>query len=125
MNGCVAMKRESILQPQFVRADYFLCRVKEFEVKYGKSWSQFFSEFTSGQENRDNADYVEWAFLCRTFLPELIEMENAESPPGDVIEITQEPEKNSGFFFGAIFCSIRNHISTTWAECWVPAKMRQ
>jgi hypothetical protein len=97
MIGCAAMKKESILQPQFVSADYFLCKIREFEVKHDQSWSQFFSEFSSGKKDRDNADYVEWAFLCRTFLPELIEMENVKSPPNEAIEIAQEPEGTRAF----------------------------
>jgi hypothetical protein len=95
MNGCgIVLAKKFTLQPQFVSSDYFLCRVRELEHKYDKSWGEFYAEFSSGQ-GRENPDFIEWAFLCRTFMPELIEQ---ESPPGGPLEIVEAPESNSGVF---------------------------
>jgi hypothetical protein len=106
MNGCAIMAaNKSILQPQFVGSDYFLCRIREFELKYDKSWGEFYADFSSGQ-GRENPDFIEWAFLCRTFLPELIQQ---ESPPDQPLEIVETPESNSGvFIFGAFLVRRRN-----------------
>lgn len=115
MSGCAVMnkKESTLLQPRFVQADYFLCKVKEYELRYRMSWGQFFADFSSGRLKKDDSDYMEWAFLCRTFLPELIELEK-KSPPGETNEIAEEPESNSGFFIaGESLCSIRKCISST------------
>jgi hypothetical protein len=124
MDGCAVMSaRESILQPQFVKADYFLCKVRDFELKYNASWGQFLAEFSSGLRDRDNSDFIEWAFLCRTFLAELIEQ---ESPPGRLVELSQEPESNSGFCFcGGYVCpsSMQSTISTALTGHCIPVEM--
>lgn len=120
MNGSAVMsKRESILQPQFVQADYFLCRIRDFEAKYQKTWGQFYAEWFS-LEKRDtgNPELIEWAFLCRTFLPELIEQE--AEPPGGSSNLSQEPESNSGFSIirEGLCISIQKNISNaSTARC--------
>jgi len=97
--------REMVLKTEFVDSDYFLLRVKHFEQQYNQSWGQFFGEYTSGRLDLDrkNPDYIEWAFLCRTFLSELIKEEDGESPPGQVTSVFPEkPEIDSGFCFWAM-----------------------
>jgi len=112
------LAKETILQPQFVRTDYFLCRVKEFEKRYDKNWGEFYVEFSSGK-GRENPDFIEWAFLCRTFMRELIEQ---ESPPGEILEIVEKPESNSGFFVGANNCSILKNILIKSKGGWRAAR---
>src|SRR2546428_9986683 len=67
------------LTAKFVQTDYFLCRVREFELKYQMDWGKFLAEFRTGKLPADPdvyAEYTEWAFLCDTFLKELIELES-------------------------------------------------
>src|SRR5271157_3857239 len=92
--------REAILKTEFVDSDYFLVRVRQFEQQYNESWGKFFGEYTSGQADKCNPDFVEWAFLCRNFLGELIRAEEGEGPPGSAASIFPEkPEIDSGFCF--------------------------
>lgn len=86
---------ETVLKKVFVDDDYFLIRVQQFEQKYKLGWGEFLVEYDSGRldPERDNRDFVEWSFLCRTFLRELV---IGEGPPGDDI-FPEKPELNSGF----------------------------
>jgi len=91
---------EVVLKTEFVDSDYFLLRVKHFEERYNQSWGQFLGDYTSGNidKKRNNPDFVEWAFLCRNFLSELI----AEgSPPGSQANniFFEKPEADSGSCF--------------------------
>jgi hypothetical protein len=93
----------SVLKVDVVAADYFLLRVKEYERRYKMDWGDFLAKYASGQvdKERTNRDFAEWAFLCKTFSSELIQIE-AESPPGGISNATSEkPENISGFCFDA------------------------
>lgn len=92
---CEIASGETVLKKVFVDDDYFLVRVKQFEQKYNRGWGEFLSEYDSGRldPERENRDYVEWSFLCRTFLRELVV---GEGPPGDDV-FPEKPELNSGF----------------------------
>ena len=94
-----------VLKTEFVDPDYFLLRVRHFERQYNLSWGKFLGEYASGQRDseRENPDFVEWAFLCRNFLSELIRSEEeGEGPPGSITSVSpDEPEADSGFCFWA------------------------
>jgi hypothetical protein len=94
---------EAVLKTEFVDSDYFLLRVKHFERQYNQSWGKFFGEYTAGHLDRENPDFVEWGFLCRNFLSELIRTEEeGEGPPGSTPRLFPEkPEVDSGFCFWA------------------------
>jgi len=124
--------REVILKTEFVDPDYFLVRVRQFEQQYNESWGKFFGEYTSGQADKYNPDFVEWAFLCRNFLGELIRAEEGEGPPGSVSSILPEkPETDSGFCFWARCssmgreCSTQKNISRWWRIACDLLKMRR
>lgn len=94
---------EGILKPDVVASDYFLLRVKDYERQYKIGWGEFLGKYESGQldADRSNRDFVEWAFMCRTFSSELIQME-AKGPPGGGDVFSEKPENLSGFCFGFI-----------------------
>ncbi len=94
---------ELVLKTEFVDSDYFLLRVRHFEQQYNQSWGKFLGAYTSGQLDTKNADFAEWAFLCRNFLSELIRSEEeGEGPPGlDDNVPSDKPESDSGFCFWA------------------------
>jgi hypothetical protein len=103
---------EGILKPDVVASDYFLLRVKDYERQYKIGWGEFLGKYESGQldADRSNRDFVEWAFMCRTFSSELIQME-AKSPPGGGDVFSEKPENLSGFCFGLIdTCSMLKSI---------------
>jgi hypothetical protein len=89
---------EAILKPDVVASDYFVLRVKEYERQYNQGWGDFLGKYESGEldRERENRDFVEWAFLCRTFSSELIRIE-AKGPPGDADVFSEKPENLSGF----------------------------
>ena len=96
--------RESYLEAKFVQDDYFLCRIKDFEYMYGRDWGTFLADFKTGKfsptENR-YADFTEWAFLCTTFMSELIAHEGTDPPKSETLDWMnyQKPESDSGFWF--------------------------
>jgi hypothetical protein len=90
-----------ILRPDEVASDYFLLRVKNYEAQYKLSWGEFLSRYDMGEIDPDKSsrDFVEWAFMCRTFSSELIQAE-AKGPPGDDPNVlSDKPENLSGFCF--------------------------
>ena len=93
-----AAANRTILNTQRVDLDFFLIRVKAFEQKYDKEWQQFLGEFNAGHLDKRNRDFVEWAFLCRSFSVELIQLE-AKGPPGEASVFPEKPETTSGFCF--------------------------
>src|SRR5271166_2182992 len=106
---------ETISNAQFVDADYFVLRVKQFEQKYNQGWGEFLGEYESGRldTERRNRDYLEWAFLCRTFLSELIKEDGGEPPGDEPSTFSEKPESISGFRFAAGYeCSMLNAISS-------------
>ena len=93
--------REAILKPDVVAADYFILRVKDYERQYKLGWGEFLGKYESKRIDceRTNRDFMEWAFLCRTFSSELIQLE-AKGPPGcDLSMSSEKPENISGFCF--------------------------
>lgn len=102
---CEVTNGEVSLETVYVDDDYFLLRVKQFEQKHKMEWGKFLGDYDSGRldPNRECRDFVEWSFLCRTFLRELIVMD--EGPPGDTSVFPEKPEVNSGFCF---MCHLRN-----------------
>ena len=74
---CEITNGEVILKTVYVDDDYFLLRVKQFEQKYKMEWGKFLGDYNSERldPNRECRDFVEWSFLCRTFLRELIVMD--------------------------------------------------
>jgi len=88
----------------FVNSIDFLNRIKEFEVKYEMNWGEFLAKFTSGKFStctEEYSDYTEWAFLCKAFLSDLIQLEG-KSPPckvGTEAGNSEKPELISGFCF--------------------------
>lgn len=100
-------QKEHMLDPRFVEPAYFLCRIREFEQRYGRAWWAFLADYTAGEfeaERLKNPDYAEWAFLCENFLSELIGLEN-EGPPDQVdTSNPQEPGASPGS------CFVRRHL---------------
>jgi hypothetical protein len=88
----------TILKTQCVDSDFFLIRVKTLEQKYHMEWQQFLGEYNAGHLEKGNRDFVEWAFLCRSFSLELIQLE-AKGPPGEASIFPEKPETASGFCF--------------------------
>src|ERR1035437_4826315 len=88
----------TILKTQCVDSDFFLIRVKNLEQKYHMEWQQFLGEYNAGHLEKGNRDCVEWAFLCRCFSLELIQLE-AKGPPGEASIFPDKPETASGFCF--------------------------
>ena len=114
MSNTHATVNEKILKAQCVDSDYFLVRVKNFEDKYHMEWQHFLGEYNAGRLDKKNRDYVEWAFLCRAFSLELIQLE-AKGPPGEASVFPEKPETVSGFCFAHNNpCSILTLISIRW-----------
>jgi hypothetical protein len=88
----------TILKTQCVDSDFFLIRVKTLEQKYDMEWQDFLGAYNAGHLEKGNRDYVEWAFLCRSFSVELIQLE-AKGPPGEASVFPEKPETISGFCF--------------------------
>jgi hypothetical protein len=93
-----AVAHGTILKAQCVDSDFFLIRVKNLEQKYHMEWQDFLGKYNAGGLDRKNRDYVEWAFLCRSFSVELIQLE-AKGPPGEASVFPEKPETISGFCF--------------------------
>jgi len=111
-----AIAKDGILKPDVVASDYFLLRVKDYERQYKIGWGEFLGKYESGQldAERSNRDFVEWAFMCRTFSSELIQME-AKGPPGADDVFSDKPENTSGFCFCFInACSMQKTILRKW-----------
>ena len=106
--------RKPILNVNFVDKTFFLQRVREFEQKYEMQWDQFLAEYSTGRlaSGRCNADFAEWAFLCRSFMSELLKPDDVSPPTQESEAKSKEPEADSGFF--ALWrgsCSIRKPTS--------------
>lgn len=60
----------------FVSADFFLKRIREFEKRYNVTWQEFVVEYSQGSLPggyvSNNTDYEEWNFLCSKFTAELL-----------------------------------------------------
>jgi|HubBroStandDraft_1064217.scaffolds.fasta_scaffold448019_1 hypothetical protein len=105
--GGRVMKRATILEgtiltPDVVASDYYILRVKHYERQYNLGWGEFLGGYESKRIDceRTNRDFFEWAFLCRTFSSELIQLE-ANGPPGNDSSVScEKPESVSGFCFG-------------------------
>lgn len=126
MSHNVTERMRTILKPDVVAPDYFLLRVKEYERQYNLGWGEFLGKYESGQLDADrcNGDFVEWAFMCRTFSSELIQME-AKGPPGGENVFSEKPESPSGFCFAPIdSCSTRKIILRWWRSSSVRAGLR-
>lgn len=109
---------ERILNATFVQSDFFLKRIHYFEEKYGMKWNQFLAEYQTGSLERcTNNDYVEWAFLCTSFMSDLLKPDE-QSPPGVELHVEgQKPERDSGFFiFGDTSCSMPRPTSSWSTE---------
>ena len=113
----------------FVNSIDFLNRIKEFEVKYEMNWGEFLAKFTSGKFStctEEYSDYTEWAFLCKAFLSDLIQLEG-KSPPckvGTEAGNSEKPELISGFcFLGEQTCLMPNRISKRAQRSSKPAKI--
>ncbi len=109
------MAAEGILRPDEVAADYFLLRVKNYEREYNLSWGEFLSKYDKGEIDPDKGkrDFVEWAFMCRTFSSELLQAEATGPPRDDPNVFAEKPENLSGFCFGPrTLCSTRKSISS-------------
>lgn len=104
----------TILKAQCVDSDFFLIRVKTLEQKYHMEWQDFLGEYNAGRLDKRNRDYVEWAFLCRSFSVELIQLE-AKGPPGEASVFPEKPETISGFCFA----------QTTHVRCSRPFRARR
>jgi hypothetical protein len=104
----------AILKPDVVASDYFILKVKHYERQYNLGWGEFLGGYESKQidQGRANRDFVEWAFLCRTFSSELIQLE-AKGPPGNDFSVSYDkPENISGFCFSIqSACSMPRNIS--------------
>jgi hypothetical protein len=115
----------TILKAQCVDSDYFLVRVKNFEEKYHMEWQHFLGEYNAGRLDKRTRDYVEWAFLCRAFSLELIQLE-AKGPPGEASVFPEKPETVSGFCFAHNnLCSILTLISIRWKHILARLVRRQ
>ena len=90
---------DRMLNIAFVQSDFFLNRIHEFEEKYRMQWGEFLAQYTMGTlDGCKNADYAEWAFLCNSFMSELVSSDET-SPPGiESNSEPQKPERDSGFF---------------------------
>lgn len=112
------------LSVNFVQDDYFLIRIREFEIQYHndfQDWGDFYAQYSKGTLDKNNFDYDEWAYLCRHFMSALIE---GEDPPGPKVESAQKPESDSGFcFVGRLYCLTPNNISQRLAKLWPLAKL--
>ena len=77
-----AKSTNSAFSVNFVQSDYFLVRIREFEMRYRnafENWEHFYAEYSKGTLDKNNSDYDEWAFLCTHFMSQLID---GEGPPG-------------------------------------------
>jgi hypothetical protein len=97
------VKMSRMVNVEFVGAEFFVNRIREFEKKYNQPWLSFLAKYKAGgiSDKPCNPDFVEWAFLCNSFLPELMSefvKADDESPPANepVLEC-EKPELNSGF----------------------------
>jgi hypothetical protein len=101
MNQTTTTVEGAILKPDVVASDYFILRVKNYERQYALGWGEFLGKYESKRidSERTNRDFMDWAFLCRTFSSELIQLE-AKGPPGcDFSASCEKPENISGFCF--------------------------
>jgi hypothetical protein len=101
----------------FVQADFFVNRIREFETKYQMPWEQFMAQYTTGKLPRgcQETDFTEWAFLCNNFMEELLKPLGAGPPPEqeNAAEV-KEPEVISGSFIlgdavGPSLCQVGRH----------------
>ncbi len=103
--GAMNTKRD-VINTNFVDKEYFLHRAKDFEQKYQMDWPDFFVRFRQGKLDADAvqyADYTEWAFICTTFVTDLINMEGPGPPIEDGFEnSSRKPEFNTQAFVFSI-----------------------
>lgn len=103
-----------------VNEEFFLNKIRAFERQYRMGWDEFLSKYKAGKLDDVGAhisDYSEWAFLCNSFMPELlydlVDPAIDTGPPECVNSERQKPEGNSGFsFLEGEFCLISTCIST-------------
>jgi|SRR5271166_552757 len=112
-------KETSGLAVQFVEREYFIDRVLILQEKYKEHWSGWY-EFLQAYRQHDqsidsnNFELDEWAFLCEAFSSDLFlrEFYQDSGPPHCRVQGSQNPERRSGFCFGALTCSTPSNIST-------------
>lgn len=113
-----------------VNEQFFLNRIRAFERQYRMDWDQFLSRYKAGKLENDGAhmsDYSEWAFLCHSFMPQLlcdlVDPTIDTGPPECTNSERQKPEANSGFsFLEGKSCSISICTSTLSPAYWKPTK---
>ncbi len=91
---------ERMLNVTFVQSDFFVDRIHYFEDKYGMQWGQFLAQYSTGAleaEGCSNTDFAEWAFLCNSFMSELLKPNEAGPPATESNSERQKPERDSGF----------------------------
>jgi hypothetical protein len=118
-------KTKSIFDVTFVNDDYFIGRVRAFEKMYGMDWNEFLAKYSDGSltDGQHNEDYAEWAFLCHSFMSELLRHDTG--PPENPTDSEPlKPELSSGFLVlrESSDCSTRNPTSTMSATYWQPLK---
>ena len=96
----IDVMEETILDTKFVDADFFVLRNRDLERKYGMDWLQFEQRYKSDKTAYLNADFNEWAFLCRNFRGELLAAETDAKAPPEMYpgKTLRKPDLESGFF---------------------------
>jgi hypothetical protein len=96
------LNKEAMLTMNYVTADFFLNRIREFEKRYEMTWMEFVAEYSKGAlpgTCQDNSDYAEWNFLCSKFTAELLKSSESSPPAREENFEGQKPEAISGFCF--------------------------
>lgn len=97
----MADKNLSSVEVTVVEDRYYLDTIKEYEREFGMSWIEFFAR--QEQDRDQNPKKDNWAFLCRTYLTELLaqEEENARgAPPGYEDDFNPRAQ----VYLGSVFC---------------------
>lgn len=114
------------LNVNFVDEDFFVRKIRVFERQYQMPWDEFLSNYKAGKlENADanSSDYSEWAFLCRSFMPQLLSDLVDTGPPECFTPERQKPESNSGFsFLARRICSNLFLTSRPSSKFWQPTR---
>lgn len=101
------LSKEAMLTMNYVSADFFLKRIRDFEKQYDMTWQEFVAEYSQGAlpgGSEANSDFAEWNFLCSKFTAELLKPSQASPPAREDNFDGQKPEAISGFLiFGSDF----------------------
>jgi hypothetical protein len=110
------LSKEAMLTMNYVSADFFLKRIRDFEKQYDMTWMEFVAEYSKGALPggcEGNSDFAEWNFLCSKFTAELLKSSEASPPAREENFEGQKPEATSGFlFFWRVYCSNRPNTTS-------------